>query len=60
MNFSAAFDKASHCGLLYNLRSIGVGGQFLSIVAEFLSGRRQRVRLHGKANASVDVVSGVD
>ena len=34
-------------------------GPFLSIVSEFLSDKRQRVRLDGKVSASVDVVSGV-
>ena len=34
-------------------------GKFLSIVSEFFSDTRQRVRLEGKVNASVDVVSGV-
>ena len=38
------------------MRSIGVGGQFLSIVSEFLSDTRQRARLDGKVSASVDVV----
>ena len=30
----------------------------MSVVSEFLSDRRQSVRLDGKASASVDVVSG--
>ena len=59
LNFSATFDGASHCGLLYKLRSIGVGELLLSIVSEFFSDRRQRVRFDGKVSASVDVVSGV-
>ena len=57
-DFSAAFDRASHCSLLYKLMSIGVG-TVLPIVSEFFSDRRQRVRLHDKVTASVDVVSGV-
>ena len=32
LDFSAAFDKVSHGGLLHTLRFIGVGGQFLFIV----------------------------
>ena len=32
LNFSAAFDRVSHFGVLYKLRSMRVGGQFLSIV----------------------------
>ena len=59
LDFSAAFDMVSRCGLLYKVKSIGVGGQFLSIVSEFLSDRRQRPRLDGKVSESVDVVSGV-
>ena len=58
-DFSAAFDKVNHCGLLYKLWSIFIGGQFLSIASQFLSDRMQRVRLDGKVNVSVSVVSGV-
>ena len=36
LDFSAAYDRVGHFGLLNKLRSIGVGGQ-LSIVSEFLS-----------------------
>ena len=57
LNFSSAFDRVNHRGLLHKLRSIGVGGQVLSIVSEFLSDRRQCVRLDGKFNASVNVAS---
>ena len=37
LNFSAAFYRVSHYGLSYKWRSIGIGGQLLSIVSEFLS-----------------------
>ena len=46
LDFSAAFDRVSHCGPLYKLSSIGVGGQYLSIVSEVLYDRRQ-VRAFG-------------
>ena len=59
LHFSAAFDSVSHCGLLYKLRCIGVGGWFLSILLEFLSDKRQCLRLDGKISASVHVVLGV-
>ena len=58
LDLSAAFDRVSHSGLLYKLRSIGVGGQFLSIVSQFLSDNK-RVHLDGKTNVSDDVVSWV-
>ena len=59
LNFSCAFDRIGHHSLLYNLRSIGVGGQFLFIVSKCLSDRRQRERLDGKVSALADVVSRV-
>ena len=42
LDFAAAFDRVSHRGLLYKVRFIGVGGQFLFIVSEFLNDRLQR------------------
>ena len=57
LNFSAEFDRVSHRGLLYKLKSIGVRRQFLSIVSEFHCDRRQRVRLDVKVCESFDVVS---
>ena len=59
LEFSAAFDRASHRGLSYKLKSIGVRGQFLPIISEFLRNRRQSVRLPSKVSASINVVSGV-
>ena len=59
LDFSAAFDRVSHRGLLYKLKAIGVAGQFLSVVSQFLSDRRQRVRLNDKVRESADVVSGM-
>ena len=59
LNFSDAFDRIIYRGLLYKLRSIGIGGQLLYIVLKFLSDRRQRVRLINKVSASVHVISVV-
>ena len=56
LDFSRAFNRVSRRSLLYKLRSIGVGRQFLSIVSDFISDRKQCVRLDGKVSASVDVV----
>ena len=49
LDFSAAFDRVSHGGLLFKLKSDGVGGSahVLSICREFLSNRRQRVMVDG-------------
>ena len=43
IDFSEAFHRVSHSGLLFKLKSIGVGGSLLSICTESLSDRRQRV-----------------
>ena len=56
LDFSAAFDRVSHSGLLFKLKSIGVGGCVLSISREFLSYRRQRVVADVAAS---EYVSGV-
>ena len=49
LDFSAAFNRVSHGGPLYKLRSIGVGLHLLVIESEFLS---ERVRLDGKVRES--------
>ena len=59
MNFTAALDSVSYRGLFYKLKSIGVGGQFLFVISESLSDRRQHLRLNFKVSVSVNVVSGV-
>ena len=35
-NFSAAFDRVNHHGILYELCSVGIGGSVLSILTQFL------------------------
>ena len=50
LDFSAAFDRVSHSGLLFKLKYICVGGSVLSICRELLSNRRQRVVVDGAAS----------
>ena len=59
LDFSAAFDRMSHSGLLFKLKFIGVGGSVLSICIEFLSDRRQRVVVDGAASEWIPIISGV-
>ena len=59
LDFSAAFDRVSHSGLLFKLKSIGVCGTVLSICWEFLSNRRQRVIIDGATSEWKPIVSGV-
>ena len=47
IDFSAAFDRANHHGILYRLCSVGIGGFVLSILTQFLSNRSQHVLVDG-------------
>ena len=59
LDFSATFDRVSHDGHIFKLRSAGVGGCLLSICREFLTGRRQRVVVDGASSEWIPIVSGV-
>ena len=59
IDFSAAFDRVNHMGLLHKLQSAGVGGSLLVLIGNFLSGRTQSVIVDGVRSAAVQVVSGV-
>ena len=59
LDFSAAFCSVSHSGLLFKLKSIGVGGSVLSICREFLSNHRQRVVVDAASSEWIPTVSGV-
>ena len=59
IDFSAAFDRANHNGLIYMLQSVGVGGAILGIISQFLRGRSQKVVVEEVPNRSIPVVSGV-
>ena len=56
LDFSAAFDRVSHSGFLFKLKSIGVGGSVLSIRTEFLSDHRQRVVVDGAASECIPII----
>ena len=38
IDFSSAFERVNHLGILYRLCSVGIGGSVLSIFTQFLSG----------------------
>ena len=59
INFSAAFDRVNHLGILYKLCSVGIGGSALSILTQLLSNRSQHVMVDGCRSKQVNVVSGV-
>ena len=60
IDFSAAFDRVNHLGILYKLCSVvGIGGSVLSILTEFVSNRSQQVMVDGCRSKLVNVVSGL-
>ena len=48
IDFSTAFDKVNHQGILYKLCSVGIGGFVLSILTQFLSDRSQHVMVDSR------------
>ena len=59
LDFSAAFDRINLSGLIYKLKSVGVGSPVLSVLEQVLSSRRHRVCVGGGVSGWSDVVSGV-
>ena len=59
LDFSKAFDKVPHERLLLKLHYVGVRGQLLSWIRDFLTDRTQQVILEGKKSNQSDVSSGV-
>ena len=59
IDFSAAFDRVNHQGILYKLSSAGIGGSVLSVLTQFLSNQSQYVLVDGCRSKLVNVVSGV-
>ena len=58
IDFSAAFDRVNHLGILYKLCSVGIGGSVLSILTQVLSNPSQHVVVDGCRSKLVHVVSG--
>ena len=59
INFSAAFDRVNHQGILYRLSSVGIGCSVLSVLTQFLSIQSRFVLMDGCCSKLVNVVSGV-
>ena len=59
IDFSAAFDRVNHQGILYRVSSVGIGGSVLSVLMQFLSNRSQFSLVDGCRSKLVNVMSGV-
>ena len=56
IDFSTAFDRVNHQGILYKLCSVGNGGSVLSILTQFLSNRSHHVMVDGCGSKLVNIV----
>ena len=54
-DFSAAFNRVNHWGLVFKLQDAGGGGMILKVFQNILSSRTQRVKIDGVCSSSVDV-----
>ena len=59
LDISKAFDKVWHEGLIYKIKSMGVSGQLLNLLENYLTNRHQRVLLNGQNSACAPVLAGV-
>lgn len=59
IDFSAAFDMVIHSGLLKKLKRIGMRGPIFSVLKQFLTSRKHRVKIDGSYSDWFDVRSGV-
>ena len=59
LDISRAFDHVWHDGLLFKLRKIGIEGEALNIINNFLSDCNQRVVLDGQSSDWAPVSAGV-
>ena len=58
-DISKAFDRVWHPGLLFKLKSIGIGGKLLKWFRSYLTKRHQQVVLNGKSSRTMELQSGV-
>ena len=58
-DISKAFDRVWHTGLLYKLRKIGIDGNLLSWITDYLDDRKQKVVLDGFSSGWEGIDAGV-
>ena len=59
LDFSKAFDMVNHQIAIQKLRSIGIGGNFISVIQSYLTNRTQRVRVKSSLSPTLPITSGV-
>jgi len=59
IDLKGAFDRVWRSGLLYKMSTIGIQGNFLRWVVDYLSGRKQSIVVHGAISDSASSEVGV-
>ena len=59
LDFSKAFDKVDHHGLVLKLKHCGINNNILKWISSFLNGRTQTVLVEGCQSSAQPVMSGV-
>ena len=59
LDFQKAFDKVCHRRLAIKLKAVGITGNLLAWLIDWLRDRKQRVKIDGKYSEWTDVVSSV-
>ena len=59
LDFAKAFDSVPHQRLIKKLEGYGITGEVVQWIKEFLSGRRQQVRVNGEVSGWKPVTSGI-
>ena len=59
LDFAKAFDSVPHERLLHKVKSLGIEGNILQWISDFLVGRRQHVSINGTISDWATVRSGV-
>ena len=59
LDFAKAFDSVPHVKLIHELEKYGVSGQLLIWIKDFLSNKRQQVRVTSALSDRASIISGV-
>ena len=59
IDIAGAFDRVSHADLLHEVESMGIAGQLLTWLTDYLSGRRLQVVVGGQHSATFPIRAGV-
>ena len=59
VDIAGAFDCVSHAGLNHKVASMGIAGQLLTRLTDYLSGRRLQVVVGGQHSATFPIRAGV-